>query len=42
MNYAINNQERLKSSQSARHPNNFDAHHKESADLIDREGIENG
>ena len=40
MNYAINNQERLKSLTVCTSPTNFDAHHKESADLIDREGID--
>jgi hypothetical protein len=39
MNFSIKNQERLKSLTVCTSPTNFDAHHKESAELIEREGI---
>ena len=39
MNYAINNQERLLSLAVCTSPTSFDSHHKESAELIEREGI---
>ena len=39
MNFSINNQERLRSLTVCTSPTNFDSHHQESADLIEREGI---
>ena len=39
MNFSINNQDRLKSLTVCTSPTNFDSHHQESADLIEREGI---
>ena len=39
MNFSVNNQERLRSLTVCTSPTNFDSHHKESAELIEREGM---